>query len=256
MNDDDMIDDDKMADDDVGAEAPTPPHATTSTEGITPKQEALRGLLPEWRERLVEQAAAMGIRADHDIAWLLVKSFINAWAAAAAAGDAADRVESGVSKIQDTIYNGALNAGNDIAASIKQSVGAAIVDSSSGLKLALDALRKKHIAAVESSATLAARERGKTIVIEWQKALNRATSSGVAARMAKSWGVVAGTIAATFILGIVFGYLLIRIDHRFTPSSARIYQYAGGYEITFRNIARISGSTTCPPAHTCISIEK
>ncbi|MBU2806519.1 hypothetical protein HF668_15520 [Acidithiobacillus ferridurans] len=82
----------------------------------TPRSAALQAIPAEWRERLVADAAAMGIRADDDVGWLLVGSVINAWASAAAAGQAAESVQSSVSGIPKAIFDNAVNAGRDIGA--------------------------------------------------------------------------------------------------------------------------------------------
>lgn len=88
--------------------------APSRGQGVSPKAAALQGMPGEWRERLIAEAAGMGVRADDDLGWLLVASFINAWAGAAAAGKAAGEVSKGVATIPDQIYQGAVRAGADL----------------------------------------------------------------------------------------------------------------------------------------------
>ncbi len=89
-------------------------------KGISPKAAALESMPSAWREELIAAAADMGIRAEDDLAWLLVASFINAWAGAATAGKAADQVGKSVATIPDQIYQGAVRAGTDVKGVIEQ----------------------------------------------------------------------------------------------------------------------------------------
>jgi hypothetical protein len=80
----------------------------------TAKDWALKDMPQGWRERIVADAADFGIKTDGDAAWLLVGSYVRAWAAAAAAGEFAKEIDAGVGKIQGQILAGAMKAGNSI----------------------------------------------------------------------------------------------------------------------------------------------
>jgi hypothetical protein len=81
---------------------------------VSPKAAALQGLPQEWREEMIARASSMGIHSDDDVAWLLVGSFVNAWAAAAAAGKAATSVDANVKIIPDMIYQGTVSASDTL----------------------------------------------------------------------------------------------------------------------------------------------
>ncbi len=97
---------------------PAAPVVTADYPRDTPKGSALSGLSPEVRELIVTEAAAVGIRADGDLGWLLVGAQVRSWAAAQAAGAAAKSVHDSVGGIPKLILDNAVNAGRDIGATV------------------------------------------------------------------------------------------------------------------------------------------
>ncbi|MHB1529945.1 MAG: hypothetical protein ACYCXT_11040 [Acidiferrobacteraceae bacterium] len=229
----------------------------------TPKQEALRGLPAEWRERLIEEAAHMGIRADSDIAWLLVKSFINAWAAAAAAGAAAERTIAATAGIPDAIYQSTVRAGSDLRAVVGAEVkergvelGVAITAAIQSAATSGAAALKKAAADLPSVATATQDE----IIKEWRADLATAArdeARGVlAGRMARSWGMVLMSLALAFCAGAggalvgarLLGFLLL---HDVTV----IPRPGGGQMVIFppgRQVRQSPPPAGCPPGDVCI----
>ncbi len=174
----------------------------------TPKQEALRGLPPEWREMLIENAAAMGIRADHDTAWLLVKAFINAWAAAAAAGEAAAATRKELAGLPEAIYRGSTKAAADLKGVVEHA-GKGITELIAATGTASIDRAVKQAAAAIAQATeklgTAASARREELIREMQTAAAQAARDqirvGLAGKMARSWSVVAGSLAFALLLG-------------------------------------------------------
>ncbi|MHB8388299.1 MAG: hypothetical protein ACYDBH_01805 [Acidobacteriaceae bacterium] len=174
----------------------------------TPKQEALRGLPPEWREALIENAAAMGIRAEHDTAWLLVKAFINAWAAAAAAGEAATATRKELAGLPEAIYRGTTKAAADLQGVVEHA-GKGITEliAAAGKASIEIAAKQAATAIAEATAKLdtAASARREELIQEMQTAAAQAARdqirAGLAGKMARSWSVVAGSLAFALLLG-------------------------------------------------------
>ncbi len=136
---------------------------------IPPKAEALRSLPPEWRERLIESAAEMGIAADHDVGWLIVRGFVNAWAAAAAAGEAAVKTSAAIAGLPEVLHRGVCAAGNELVGQIStagqqvleaaaQAGHAELAQAVQGLGQAGVQARDEMIAEWRFAATQAARE--------------------------------------------------------------------------------------------------
>ena len=191
---------------------------------ITPKAEALRGLPPEWREKLIEQAAHMGVRSDHDTAWLLIGAFVNAWAAAGAAGEAAAAVRSGIEKIPDTIRTSTISAGNDLAATVaagakkimeesEQRAADVTAKTEAAIKAATQAGSGTLRAAMQGLEA-AAKSRQGQIVEVWQTALGRAAEKEAKATLIRvagwRWTQIAGALLAAMALGagLMFGGLV------------------------------------------------
>ncbi len=212
---------------------------------ITPKAEALRGLPPEWREKLIEQAAHMGVRSDHDTAWLLIGAFVNAWAAAAAAGEAATATQKAAVAIPDLVYKGAVAAGQDLRGQVA-SAGQEV------LKAATDQAAKVQegmVAAVQGAAqagagTLASAVRGMDTnakarideiiargVHEVSAAVRADARAAVAGRMARSWGVVAGLLLFFMLLGGVGAWGGLYLSHHLTPINMQIAVNQAGHRL-------------------------
>ena len=212
---------------------------------ITPKAEALRGLPPEWREKLIEQAAHMGVRADHDTAWLLVGAFVNAWAAAAAAGEAATATQKAVSAIPDTVYQGTIRAGADLrgqVAAAGQEVLKAATDQAAQTKEAL-------VAAVQGAASAGASVLGKAVqgmdanakarieeiiargVHEVGAAVRADARAAVAGRMARSWGVVSASLLFAVLLGSGLTWGGLFLAHHLTPLNMQIMTNSVGHRL-------------------------
>ncbi len=195
---------------------------------ISPKQEALRGLPPEWREQLIEQASAMGISAPDDIAWLLVKSFINAWAGAAASTNAAERIEVATRGIADQIYQTTVRAGADLKGVIDTDIRKGAVDvGRATVKAIMVSITQGAEKLQEVAADLdkIAQEKGAQFAASWRAQAARAGEEQARAALQKAiairWGVVATTIAVSMVVGVILatefidltGHLLPWADH-------------------------------------------
>ena len=190
----------------------------------TPKQEALRGLPQEWREQLIENAAAMGIRADHDTAWLLVKAFVNAWAAAAAAGEAAAATRRELAGLPEAIYRGATKAAADLKGVVEHA-GRGITELIAATGTASIDSAAKQVAITIAQATeqldTAASARREELIREMQTAAAQAARdqirAGLAGKMARSWSVVAGSLALALLLGAGMGIEAQYLDGKVLP---------------------------------------
>ena len=175
---------------------------------VSPKQEALRGLPPEWRERLIEQASAMGIRADEDTAWLLVKSFINAWAGAAAATTAAERIEAATRGVGDQIYQTTVRAAADlkgvINADIRQNAADVGRATANAILVSINKGTEK-IQEVVADLDKIAQEKGAQFAASWRAQAARAGEEQAKAALQKAiairWGVVTMTITISIVAG-------------------------------------------------------
>ncbi len=191
---------------------------------ISTKQEALRGLPPEWRERLIEQASAMGIRADDDTAWLLVKSFINAWAGAAAATGAAERIEVATRGIGDQIYQNAVRAAADLKGVINTDIRKNAADVGRATANAIMITINKgadKIQEVVADLDRIAKEKGDQFVASWRAQASRAGEEQAKAALQKAiavrWGIVAVTIALSIVTGAVLATELIHLTGHLLP---------------------------------------
>ncbi|WP_163055329.1 hypothetical protein [Acidithiobacillus ferrooxidans] len=219
----------------------------------TAKEWALKDMPQAWRERIIADAADFGIRADGDTAWLLIGSYVRAWAAAGAAGDAAIALQSGVAGIPNAIWEGTRKATGDISGALR----AGAVDYINGLKGLtiragedIDGKTAKVIAEVNDAANAGAekiRAAALTLTSSLDKAVKAKADEGVHewAKLAVGAGQIAARTAlgkATrnaaiamgflFILGVcagAFGLELIRnFDGDYLPAGLRIYQAPGG----------------------------
>lgn len=196
----------------------------TMADQTTPKQEALRGLPPEWREALIENAAAMGIRADHDTAWLLVKAFINAWAAAAAAGEAATETKRELAGLPEAIYRGATKAAQDLKGVVEHA-GKGITDliAATGTASIDRAAKQAAITLAEATEQLgtSVSARREELIREMQTAAAQAARdqirAGLAGKMARSWSVVAGSLAFALLLGASIALEAQYLDGKVLP---------------------------------------
>ncbi len=212
---------------------------------ITPKAEALRGLPPEWREKLIEQAAHMGVRSDHDTAWLLIGAFVNAWAAAAAAGEAATATQTAAAGIPDAIYKGTVSAGADLRGQVA-AAGIEVV------KAATDKATKVQegmVAAVQGAAQAGAAVLGKAVqgmdanakarieeiiargVHEVGAAVRADARAAVAGRMARSWGVVASLLLLFLLLGGLLAWGGLFLSHHLVPWNMQIVTNSRGQRL-------------------------
>ena len=113
---------DSLNDDDADAApsaSPSPvpsasPRESGDMGGDTLKAQALAGLPTEWRERLIADAGAAGVRHDNDVGWLLVGSVVHSAMAAFAAGNAAQAVQAAASNIPDQIFQSAGRASDEV----------------------------------------------------------------------------------------------------------------------------------------------
>ncbi len=212
---------------------------------ITPKAEALRGLPPEWREKLIEQAAHMGVRSDHDTAWLLIGAFVNAWAAAAAAGEAATATQKATVAIPDLVYKGAVAAGQDLRGQV-EAAGKSVVEAATDQAAKV---QEGMVAAVQGAAQAGAGTLAKAVqgmdanakarieeiiargVHEVAAAVRADARAAVAGRMARSWGVVASLLLLFLLLGGGLAWGGLYATHHITPWNMEIATNNQGHRL-------------------------
>ena len=211
-------------------------------DGSSARDVALQGLSPNLREQVIADAADMGIRIDSDLSWLLVGAQVRSWAAAAAAGASAMEVQSAVSSIPDTIYQGAVKASGEVqgglvAGSLK--FAKIFTDAANDGQRALIALSNDQQAQILSAAGLGAekiKNAATTLTSTLDKAVEQKTLEGVnvfaeaaaiaGAKMAKAaaasrflWSVsgVAMLLIVFSLLGGFLDYQYLSLTHRITP---------------------------------------
>ncbi len=202
---------------------------------LSPKQEALRGLPPEWREKLIESAAEMGISADHDVGWLIVRGFVNAWAAAAAAGEAAKAVSASVDSIPHAIRSGTIAAGADLAHQVREA-GQAVLAAADREASTVEARLQAAIAtataqgsavldqAVRSLRTAGLRSRD-AMIAEWRSAATTAAREAARAAWvrtrAQAWLVALGGLLLAAAIGALVTQRLDRARGAVIDTDAR-----------------------------------
>ena len=122
----------------------------SGVDGATLKAQALAGLPAEWRERLIRDAGAAGVRHDNDVGWLLVGSVVQSAAAAFAAGAAAKEVQEGVGKIQGQIFTGAIKAGESIRKDLVAGIEAKVTEGGQAIVAAIGIASKAGATAIEA----------------------------------------------------------------------------------------------------------
>ncbi|MHB1643502.1 MAG: hypothetical protein ACYCS8_12745 [Acidithiobacillus sp.] len=86
---------------------------------LTPKAAALEGMPAAWRERIIADAAEMGIIAEQDTGWFLIRSMFTSFAAAAGAGAAVAAFHRGLESLPQRMLDGAKMAGADVVGEVK-----------------------------------------------------------------------------------------------------------------------------------------
>ena len=239
--------------------APPPPAAVSTfmppQGGMTDtaKEWALKDMPQAWRERIIADASDFGVRADGDTAWLLIGSYVRAWAAAGAAGDAATALQSGVAGIPNAIWEGTRKATGDISGALRAGAKDYIAGLQ-GLTIRagedIDGKTAKVIAAVNDAANAGA-EKIRTAALTLTDSLDKAVKAK-ADEGAQKWAefaALAGHEAAKgvmgkatrnaaiamfllFILGVcagAFGLELVRdFSGDYLPAGLRVYQAPGG----------------------------
>lgn len=120
-------------------------HAT----GKSARDVALEGLSQEARDRVIAEAASVGIVAQYDVGWFLIGSQLRCWAATQASGEAAKEVAKGVADIPKTILKGALQASKTVRNDIKD-----VIDKSgTALLAAIDVAAQAGSAAIAAGST-------------------------------------------------------------------------------------------------------
>lgn len=167
----------------------------------TPKNMALMSLPPQWRERLIERAAAGGIVSDRDVGWLIIGSVIDAWAAAAASGEAAEAVsqitanlpqtvEQSISTASERAKTKLFEAGDSVGENLKREIASAV---NSAVGAAVKGFEKR---AEQKSEHLEAQ-----LLERLTSAIDRRSSSA-------GWGIVFklfAVISVLFFAGLAIG---------------------------------------------------
>ena len=168
--------------------------AAPRESGDTLKAQALAGLPPEWRERLINDAAQAGVRHDNDVGWLLVGSVVNSAAAALAANAAAIEISDAIGKIQGQIYAGAVKAGNSVKGDVVAGIAATLKAGGDAILASID------VAAQAGSDKVA--EGSKNLISKLDAAVEVKKNEGVSAfaRAAAEAAVAAANTASATVL--------------------------------------------------------
>ena len=180
---------------------------------------ALAAVPADRREAVLRRASDLGIGRADDVIWSIVAAVVDANAAARAAGHAATAVEKETAAIPERIYRGTIKAGEDLRGQITaagDTVGKKFLDAARAQSITLqagltDAIReaaKLGDAALAKAimdldrATLSMRDAN---IEEWRAAaavaIRDEVRAGLAGRMAKSFGLVAGSLLFAAVLG-------------------------------------------------------
>ncbi len=180
---------------------------------------ALAAVPADRREAVLRRASDLGIGRADDVIWSIVAVVVDAHAAASAAGNAATAVEKETAAIPDLIYRGTLKAGDELRGQITaagDTVGKRFLDAARAQSITLQA---GLIDAMTEAAKLGGAALGKAIIDldratlsmrdanieEWRAAaavaIQNEVRAGLAGRMAKSFGLVAGSLLLAAVLG-------------------------------------------------------
>ena len=90
--------------------------------GRSARDVALDGLSQPDRERVIVEAASVGIVAEYDVGWFLIGSQLRCWAAAAAAGASTEELYRLLESLPQRMLDGARLASADVGGEIKAAV--------------------------------------------------------------------------------------------------------------------------------------
>ena len=229
---------------------------------------ALHGLPSAWREKLIEHAAAAGVRHENDVGWLLVGSVINAWASAAAAGQAAKEVQEGVARIPDQISDGATRASDTVLASLldgsKQWVTAFTV--------AVNSRQAKLLEAADAGADKI-REAAETLTQSLDAAIDAKKAEGVSdfAKAAADAGRVAATASlvaqvsrsaavsvVAFLIACAIGAVAmwgyLDVGHKAMPEDMTVFVMPDGQSVIKIKGGSLGPETKCGSDGFCITV--
>ena len=241
------------------ASSPSPRASGFDGGGDTLKAQALQGLPSEWRERLIADAGAAGVRHDNDVGWLLVGSVVHSAMAAFAAGNAAQAVQAGVSSIPDKIFDGAIRAGDEIRGALSKEIRDRSVEAGAALKLLIDSSAKNGAeslknagADLENRLNLLPSDMDKLVDKKTREGVNvfaeaaaLAASKAASAASARQYlGTVAGvgiTLILFAILGAGVSYEYMNLTHRIAPAQIIVNPATGKMncgEITMNHVEK------------------
>ncbi len=180
---------------------------------------ALAAVPADRREAVLWRASDLGIGRADDVIWSIVAAVVDAHAAASAAGNAATTVEKETAAIPELIYRGTIKAGEDLRGQItaaSDTVGKKFLDAAraqsitlqAGLTGAITEAAERGGAALDKAIAdldCAALSQRDANIEEWRAAaavaIRNEVRAGLAGRMAKSWGLVAGSLLFAAVLG-------------------------------------------------------
>ncbi len=194
---------------------------------LSPKELALVDFPAEWRESLIASAAEIGVKADDDVGWFLVRAFMTAYASAAAAVKSADAVDENISKIPAIILKGAVSASDELKNTIKSEMSDQTMISGKALVRAIS--ETSNIGASAIKAASADLIKSLDSVIEQKKNEGLQTFADAAAKtaMLTTKAVVARSRAVSLLLSfcIVIGSACAGayVEHVLTQHSNQTY---------------------------------
>lgn len=208
--------------------------------GGSAMDEALSHLSPAIALRIATVAARYGIRENNDPFWGTVEVMENSFecakasgAAASAAGASAVEVQSAISAIPDTVYQGAVRAGEEVRGVIAHEIRGKAVEAGMALKMLIDSSAKAGASALKTAGDDLETRLG-LLPADVEKLVDQKTREGVqvfadaaamaGAKMAKAAAAsrFLWSVSGVAVLLIVFSVIGAFIDHEYLSLTHRI----------------------------------
>ncbi|MBU2766134.1 hypothetical protein HAP94_07985 [Acidithiobacillus ferrivorans] len=129
--------------------------------GKTAKDVALEGLTQESRERVIGEAASVGIVAEYDVGWFLIGAQIRCWSAVAATGSAVHEFSVRADQLPGIMQKAAIGAAKEVAGQIDQALSSKIPDFANAIKLGVMKGTEGAITSIDSASKKLADAAGK-----------------------------------------------------------------------------------------------
>lgn len=200
----------------------------------TPQAAALDGLPQRWRDRLIKDATAMGVVSEHDVAWLMVRSYINSWSAAAAAGRFAKATETAIARIPDAVLASVTQGGADLKASIAGEIHAQAESMAKSVATEMEKAVRSGAVALRAAADgllRRANDESTAIIGTWQQQLAEAAhkqgSITLLRLLTKNMIILVFFASIFFAVGSYSAIEFLHGQHKIAPPGATVF-FRGG----------------------------